>query len=294
MKPRADAFAGLSLRSARDRAAGLFADSGIADAASDATTLLCHAAGITCAGLIADGDAPLRPDQQKAYAACVERRLAREPVTRIVGRRGFWDIELRVAPDVLDPRADTETLVAAALEIFADRGHEPLRILDLGCGSGAIICALLDQFTAASGLAVDVSAAACSLTQDNAHLCGVASRLTVRQQSWHSGISGQYDLVVSNPPYIRTGDLPTLDPEVRNWDPLLALDGGADGLDAYRDLLRLTVPALNPGGWLLLETGYDQRPDVTTLLETAGWRAIRAFRDLGGHVRVLAARPPDK
>jgi release factor glutamine methyltransferase len=289
-----NAFASLTLLAARDRAAGLFADAGIEDAVSDATALLCHAAGITRAGLIANGDAPLPPDGQIAYAACVERRLAREPVTRIVGKRGFWDIELRVAPDVLDPRADTETLVAAALEIFADRRREPLRILDIGCGSGAIVCALLDQFAEASGLAIDVSAAACSLTRDNARLCGVAPRLTVQQQSWHSGISGQYDLVVSNPPYIRTGDLPALDPEVRKWDPVLALDGGADGLDAYRDLIRLAAPLLTPGGWLLLETGYDQGPDVTALLEAAGWREIRAFRDLGGHVRVLAARPPEK
>ncbi|MCC2096984.1 MAG: peptide chain release factor N(5)-glutamine methyltransferase [Hyphomicrobiales bacterium] len=286
-------FADLTLQAARDRAACVFADAGIEDAVADATALLCHAAGINRAGLIANGDALLAPERQPAFAACVERRLAREPVTRIVGKRGFWDIELHVAPDVLDPRADSETIVSTALEIFGARRSEPLRMLDLGCGSGAIVCALLDQFPEARGVAVDLSGPACALTRDNARLCKVMDRLLVEQKDWNSGLpSGHYDLIVSNPPYIRTGDIAGLDPEVHLHDPALALDGGEDGLNAYRSLAAVTAAHLDPAGWMLLEIGFDQSGDVGDILKAAGWHSIVAYRDLGGHIRVLAAQPP--
>ncbi len=285
-----DLPSGLSLQHARDSAAHSFEAAGIDTAREDATTLLCEAAGISRAGFIANAQTAMDERALRKFSEFAERRLGREPVTRIIGRRGFWTLDLEVAPDVLDPRADSETLITAALEILGSRKSAPLKILDLGCGSGALICALLQEFPQAHGTAVDISPAACALTRRNAAANSVADRLTVIQCTWQDCPHGPYDLLVSNPPYIRTQDMPGLDAEVRLWDPELALDGGADGLQAYRTLADQIPGLLTVGGWLIYETGYDQAARVTELLNLHGIRDLMEYRDIGGHVRAVVGQ----
>ena len=256
---------GASLQDARNWAAGRFADAGIEEARADAIALTCYATGLTQLDFHRQPDFELDAGQRALLHECVRRRLAREPLTRIIGRRSFWEIDLLVEPDVLDPRADTETLVRTALQLLGERPDRVLRIADLGSGSGAIICALLDQWSNASGIAIDLSPQACALTAANARACNVADRLTVLNRSWGPDLPGRFDLVISNPPYIRTADIAGLDPEVRLWDPQLALDGGADGLNAYREIAAIAPALLEPEGWLILETGYDQARCVSTL-----------------------------
>ena len=278
-----------SRRDAMARMTRAFAAAGIEDPAIDARLLLCAAARIDHVALIRDPDLPLE-EVADALEAMGRRRMAREPVTRILGSRGFWSLDLLVRPDVLDPRPDTETLVDAVLDLFGDRQAEPLRLADLGTGSGALACALLDVFEQGTCVAVDLSPAACAAARENLAQCGFGHRGQVRQGSWEAALPGDYDLVVSNPPYIPTGDIPGLDPEVRAHDPLLALDGGPDGLTAYRQIAALLPRLLAPGGAVVLEVGIGQADEVAALLTAAGLRDVGAKSDLGGIARAVIAR----
>lgn len=281
---------GASLQAARELAARSFEAAGIDSAREDATALLCAASGLNRAAFIANGQDLLNRQARERFAHFVSRRLLREPVTRIIGQRGFWTLDLEVAAGVLDPRADSETVIRAALEHVSDRKSGALRILDMGSGSGALICALLREFPQATGTAIDVSPAACGLTLRNAQTNGVADRLTVHHCHWRDCPAEPCDLIVSNPPYVRSGEMAGLQPEVRLWDPPLALDGGADGLDAYRALAALLPRLLAQAGWVVLELGYDQAASVSGLMHDAGFRDLRQHRDLGGHIRALAGR----
>jgi release factor glutamine methyltransferase len=216
-----------------------------------------------------------------------ERRLAREPVSRILGERSFWSFDLLVTSAVLDPRPDTETIIDSALDLLSARQSEALRILDLGTGSGAILCALLDCFEQASGIGVDISKEACAIARENLNRCELTSRAQIRNGSWDAAQPGPYDLIVSNPPYIPTADLVGLDPEVRLYDPTLALDGGTDGLTAYRDICALLPSLLAPGGLLLFEIGIGQGDDVSRLMAAAGLKSIASRGDLAGIERVV-------
>jgi release factor glutamine methyltransferase len=222
------------------------------------------------------------------YAA---RRAAREPVSRILAKRGFWTLDLDVAPNVLDPRADTETLVALALRLIANRRDEPLSFLDLGSGSGAILCALLAESPAAWGVAVDLSAPACDATRANLAALGLESRASVLRGRWAEAISGRFDVVVSNPPYVKSADIATLAPEVTLHDPALALDGGADGLACYREIAAELPRLLKDDGVALFEAGAGQIGEISAFLEIAGLEIAGVERDFGGHERAVAARP---
>ena len=211
-------------------------------------------------------------------------------MSRIVGKREFWGLSFAITPHVLDPRPETETLVEAALSILSDRRKDPLRILDLGVGSGALLCALLTEFDAARGIGVDISADAAEVAQGNLQACGLSLRAEIRVGDWTSGLEGRFDLIVSNPPYIATADLAGLPREVRNYDPRLALDGGIDGLDAYRQILPESRRLLAPGGWLLTELGPDQATDVSAIANQCGFAGIVSYQDLAGATRVLATR----
>ena len=215
-------------------------------------------------------------------------------MSRILGERGFWTLDLIVAPGVLDPRPDTETLIEAALSLVAEKRDAPLSILDLGSGSGAIVCALLSELPAARALAVDLSPDACAATAANLARCGLSDRAEVVQGRWAEALCGRFDLVVSNPPYVRTGDIAGLDPEVRLHDPAMALDGGADGLDCYRDIIRDQPRLLAEDAFVLFEVGFDQAASVAELLGAQGLQIERVARDAGGHERIVAARfaPP--
>ena len=267
--------------------ADAFAKAGIEDASIDARLLLCAAAGFDHVALIRDPDLPIEEEAAELALAMAQRRLAREPVSRILGERSFWSFDLLVTPAVLDPRPDTETVVDGALEVLGERQGEALSVLDLGTGSGAILCALLDVFPQARGLGVDLSKEACAVARENIARCELNQRGQVRQGSWDAGLPGPYDLVVSNPPYIETAALAGLDPEVRLHDPMLALDGGPDGLTAYRDIAALLPALVAPGGYAILEVGQGQAPAVMGLLTARGFADVRAKCDLAGVERAV-------
>ena len=282
---------GLTPQTSRRQAMRLLAEAftraGIDDATIDARLLLCAAAGFDHSALIRDPDLPIEEEAAELALTMAKRRLAREPVSRILGERSFWSFDLLVTPAVLDPRPDTETVVDGALEVLAERQGGALSILDLGTGSGALLCALLDVFPQAQGLGVDISKEACAVARENLSRCELAPRGQVRQGSWEAGLPGPSDLVVSNPPYIETAALAGLDPEVRLYDPPLALDGGPDGLTAYRNICALLPGLVASGGFAIFEVGQGQAEAVSALLSSRGFADVRAKRDLAGVERAV-------
>lgn len=267
-------------------AAQRLAAAGIEQSRLDARLLMQHASGFTHAELIAHmADAPGR-QVSDGFAAAVERRLAGEPVHRIIGRREFYGLELTVSPAVLDPRPETEILVARVLNDHADR-NEPLYFADVGTGSGAIAIALLANLAESRCLAIDISGDALSIARENACAHGLEARMELVAGNYLKGVDGNFDFIVSNPPYVRSGEIGGLAREVRNHDPHVALDGGADGLVAYRALMRDAAPLLNPSGRLYLEIGEDQAGDCSKLAGTMGWQVTDVVADLAGKDRVL-------
>ncbi len=256
---------------------------GIETAALDARLLLQFATDMRREEIVAEPDFIVTPDLAARFWSFVERRCAFEPVSRILGSREFYGREFQVTPAVLDPRADTETLIAAALPLA--RGK--CRILDLGTGSGAIIATLLAERPEALGVASDVSEAALGVARVNAEAQGVSGRLTLLRADWFDGIEGLFDLIVSNPPYIASAEIAGLAVDVRDFDPLGALDGGADGLAAYRRIAAGASGHLFPKGQVLVELGAGQEADVRQLFEAAGFGFKGQAFDLGGHVRCL-------
>ena len=270
--------------------ADAFAAAGLREPEADARILLEEACGLDRATLLREGATALgeAASELQIYAA---RRLAREPVFRILGRREFWGLDLAIGPAVLDPRPDTETVVLAALAaIGASRASR--RILDLGTGSGALLCALLSELPDALGLGIDHSPEACAVALINLDRCGLATRGAVREGDWGAGLAERFDLVVSNPPYIERSLIPDLDPEVRDHDPLLALDGGRDGFDAYRAIVPSLPGLLAPGGVAVLEVGAGQAASVAAMVRAAGLADVASRRDLGGHERAVIGRWP--
>lgn len=259
------------------------ADTGIDTAALDARLLLQAAAGLSREQLIADPDVIVGPEAAARFAAHVARRLRHEPVSRILGVREFYGRDFMVAPAVLDPRPDTETLIAAALPAMPSR----CRVLDLGTGSGAIIVTLLAERTDATGVAVDISAEALRVAEANAESLGVAARLTGLRSDWFAAVRGEFDLIVSNPPYIAAGTIASLSPDVRDFDPPASLDGGDDGLDAYRRIAAGASGHLTAAGRIIVEIGEGQDGAVADFFRTAGFRLDAAQADLGQRIRVL-------
>ena len=257
----------------------------------EARLALCAAADLPSAALIAAPEAPLGGAAARLEEFAV-RRVSGEPLSKIVGRREFWSLALSISPDVLDPRPETETIVETAVALFADRRRDELRVLDLGVGSGALLCALLREFVNARGLGVDISAAAAEVARRNVAACGVAGRADIRVGSWTDGVVGPFDLIVSNPPYIPTADIEGLSREVRHFDPRLALDGGIDGLDAYRAIFPEAARLLAPDAWLIVEAGAGQAGEVLAIAAKAGFLERATHRDLAGVERVVAARSP--
>lgn len=297
LKDQASAFAELSTATARGRArselAALFAHVGLPGGNLDARLLVCAACGIDHAGLVRDPEAPLG-----AAAAPLSRlaaqRLKRVPVSRLLGRREFWGLPFAIGPEVLDPRPETEGVVGAILDAIGGRRATPLRLLDLGTGSGAILCALLHELPGAFGIGLDRSAAACRLARGNAATLGLAGRAAFACGSWAEALAGRFDAIVANPPYIPRGALAGLEPEVRDHDPTAALDGGVDGLDAYRAIVPQLGRRLAPAGVAALECGHDQGEPVAAMLG-AHLAEVRVLKDLAGHDRVVVGMlpPPD-
>ena len=248
----------------------------------DAELLMAHALGIARDRLLLD---PARA-VPSIFADLVERRAAHEPVAYITGTRGFWSIDLAVGPGALVPRADSETLIDAAIAQVGDR--HPRRILDLGTGPGTLLLATLAQWPAATGLGIDASADALGYARRNAVALGIADRAAFALGDWADGITERFDLVLANPPYVATGD--ALPAEVRDFEPATALFAGIDGLDDYRRLAPQLGALLAPGGAAIIEIGADQAAAVTALLADAGLHAA-VHRDLGGRDRCLVATP---
>lgn len=244
------------------------------------------ALGLTGADLILAPEAPLG-DAAARLEGYAGRRSQGEPLSRILGRREFWSLTFAVTPHVLDPRADTETLVEAAVDALSARRGEALRILDFGTGSGALLCALLAEFPNAQGLGLDVSPEAAATARANVEVLGFGPRARVEAGDWGRGLAGPFDLIVSNPPYIRSADLETLGREVREHDPRLALDGGADGLCAYRSLAPEIARLLAFEGLFLLEIGEGQGDEVRALMRAAGLDPSISRADLSGRERVV-------
>ena len=290
----AELRAGVTRAAALSALRAAFAEAGLEDGAVDARLLLCAAGGFARTDLIRDPEQSLSAAALERLAPMAGRRAAGEPVSRILARREFWGLPLALSRDVLDPRPDTETLVAAVLTEFADRRAEPLRFLDLGAGSGAIICALLTEFGAANGFAIDVSAPAALQARDNLAACGLAKRSHVVVGSWATALSGRFDVVVSNPPYIARGAIGGLAREVRDHDPVLALDGGPDGLDAYRQIAPQLAGLLRPRGRFFLEVGAGQADSVAAIFGALGLTGPATYADLAGLARVVAGggEPP--
>ncbi len=254
--------------------------------AIDARLLLEAASGASRADILSDPHRLLTPEQIETLDGWLDRRERREPVARILGRKGFWKLMLAVTPDVLTPRPDTETLVEAALRDHAE--YERFSVLDLGVGSGAILLSILAERPHARGLGVDISDEALAVARDNAANLGLADRTALLRGSWTQGLDGNaFDLVVSNPPYIPSGDIDALEPEVAVHEPRLALDGGADGLDAYRALAPEVLRVLRPGGRFLVEIGWDQALAVSRLFRATGAAEVDVLKDLGDRDRVV-------
>ncbi len=260
---------------------------GLPQPADDARYLLAHALGVTRDRLILLGPDPMPDTAAQILDAALQRRLAREPVTRIIGTRLFWGRAFTVTPDVLDPRADTETLVAAALQ-----GPAPARLLDLGTGSGAIALSLLAEWPDAVATATDISRAALDVAAGNARALGVADRLELVLSDWFAAITGRYALIVSNPPYIAQAELDSLAPEVRNHDPAHALSPGGDGLAPYHIIAAHGANHLTPQGRILLEIGWQQGPQVMAIFARHGWQNLRLIPDLEGRDRVVVGEAP--
>lgn len=239
------------------------------------------------AGAGAEDDALLGEQAAADLDGYVARRLAGEPVWRILGEREFWGLTFKLSPATLEPRPDTETLVEAAVHSLRERRGDALSVLDLGTGTGCLLIAILSEFRQARGLGIDLSGEACKVAAANALANGVGDRVAFREGDWVKDLEGRFDLIVSNPPYIPGDEIPGLDVAVRAYDPLLALDGGIDGLVPYRLFARELTPFLAPGGIVIFEIGAGQEPDVSALMRAEGFRYHGARKDLGGHERAL-------
>ncbi len=252
----------------------------------DARLLLEAAGPVSRADILSDPHRALDANAEARLEDFVARRERREPVSQILGRKGFWTLMLNVSPGVLTPRPETETILDVVLPAFPP--ERAFSVLDLGVGSGAILLSILAERPRAKGLGVDVSEEALAVARDNAAQLGLERRTALLRSDWTAGLAeASFDLVVANPPYIPTADIDTLEPEVRNHDPRLALDGGPDGLDAYRLLAPEIVRVLRPGGMFAVEIGFGQAADVTALFQAAGAEALAVHNDLATRPRVV-------
>jgi release factor glutamine methyltransferase len=275
-----------TLLSAWKAATARLTQAGVESPTIDARLLLEAAAPVSRADILADPHRALDGDAEARLEAFVARRARREPISLILGRKGFWTLMLSVTPGVLTPRPETESLLDVVLPAFPQ--GRAFSVLDLGVGSGAILLAILAERPAAKGLGVDVSEDALAVARDNAAQLGLAGRAAFLRTEWTAGLAdASFDLVVSNPPYIPTAEIATLAPEVRDHDPRLALDGGEDGLAAYRELAPQILRVLRPGGRFAVEIGPDQAGPVTKLFLAAGADAPNVHLDLANRERVV-------
>lgn len=257
---------------------------GIVNARHEARLLLAHATGLSQATIIGYPEKPI--DGYEAFRRLVERRAGREPISHLTGRREFWSLEFEVTPDTLDPRPDSETIIEAALA-FSPNPNARIRLLDLGTGTGCLLAALLSMLPAAHGVGVERNPATAAVTHRNLSVLGLSDRSSIVVGDWASTLSGSFDLIVSNPPYIPSADIETLQPEVALFDPIMALDGGADGLDALRSVVSALPSLLGDDGIAVLEFGDGQSEAVAQFVVGQGLLVHEVRNDLSGTARCL-------
>ncbi len=265
---------------------------GIADPTTDARLLIGEVIGFSLTDFVLNGARPLQADEMHRIDALIARRESGEPVHRILGHREFYGLDFLLSQGTLEPRPDTEVLVNAALPYVraAVQRKDAARILDMGIGTGAICLSLLHAVPEATGVGSDISQDAIATARGNAERLGLAERFETIESDWFEHISGRFDIILSNPPYIRTDVIDTLDREVREFDPFIALDGGVDGLLPYRVIAEKAVDFLESGGVVGVEIGYDQMADVTAIFASKGYECANRVKDYGGHDRILIFR----
>ncbi|MBT4045200.1 MAG: peptide chain release factor N(5)-glutamine methyltransferase [Rhodospirillaceae bacterium] len=281
-------YIGSTLRQAHTGAGQVLRQAGVDDAMLDAGLLLAHAVQGDRLTLIKDPQRILSDVEALTFDQLITARAGRQPVSRLLGRREFWSLDLAVDAAVLDPRPDSETIVAAALAHLPDV-DAAYQIIDFGTGSGCLLLALLMERPGAWGLGLDLSPPAAALARSNARRLGLSRRAQFVVGDWGQSLSGQFDLIVSNPPYIPSADIPQLEPEVRCHDPALALDGGGDGLAAYQALVPELGRLLKPEGHVVLECGQGQISALEVIVEAAGLRVVDRHMDMAGIDRCLVA-----
>jgi release factor glutamine methyltransferase len=283
--------AGVSIEAMRRQLAGQFREAGFDSPELDARLLVGQALGLEHAALVAQSRRRLVHAETETIAALARRRLAREPVARILGRKEFWGLPLRLNADTLLPRPETETVVEVALAVIGERGKSaPLRIADFGTGSGALLLALLSELPAASGVGTDISQGALRCARDNAAALGLAGRAVFVSCDYGTALRGPLDLIVCNPPYVAEHELAGLAPEVRDFDPRRALDGGPDGLAGYRALAADAGRLLAPDGAIVVELGFGQSQAASAIFAAAGLAPQPPKHDLLGIPRALLIR----
>ena len=288
----AAAFAGQAIEAARRALAARLQSAGGDSAELDARLLVGHALGLDLTGMISAANRLLTSDESARLETLARRRLAGEPIARILGQKEFWGLPLTLSPATLVPRPDTETVVDLALEMLRTGSANPRpRIADLGTGTGAILLALLSELPDATGIGTDISDEALETATANAQHLGLAARASFIHCDYAAALTGPFDLIVSNPPYVQSGDIAKLAVEVRDHDPRTALDGGADGLDAYRALIPQAARILGPNAALVVEVGQGQAAQIEALMTAAGLAPHEAPRaDLAGIPRAVGAR----
>jgi len=269
------------------RAAGRLAAAGVDSSRREARLLFAHASGKSVEWIVAHNNDEIETPVQ--FENAVRRREAREPLSHILGEREFWSLSFQVNASVLDPRQDSETLVEAVLAQYPNPAAVP-RIVDLGTGSGCLLLSILSERPNAEGVGVDISESALSIARENASRFGLLARTAFVQSDWESALDESFDVVLSNPPYIPTAEIDGLAPEVARFEPRAALDGGADGLDAYRRIAAALPRILKPGGLLALEIGQGQDRSVPSLLRENGLRDLTLEKDLAGIPRCVLGR----
>lgn len=262
-------------------------EAGVDNASLDTRLLVAHALHCDRVSLISDPDCELSGEELKNISELIHRRANREPVARILGVREFWGMSFEMNHATLEPRPDSETLIQSVLDVIP-APSAPFSILDLGTGTGCLLLALLSEWREATGLGIDLSSDAVTQASINATNLGLATRALFRSGNWLEGIDDRFDLIISNPPYITTQEEEKLQPEVKNFDPPLALYGGDDGLDPYRAIIPLLSQKLRPQGLVFFEVGQHQAQCVASLLRDAGFRSVSITCDLGGIERVVS------
>jgi release factor glutamine methyltransferase len=278
-----------SVGAAIEHAASALTKAGIDEPRRRARALLATALDLSTAEIFAHPERLLNPAQRARLSAMLDRMLAHEPLSRIVGWREFWGLEFLLSADTLDPRPETETVVDSVLARLPERDRS-YRFLDLGTGTGVLLLALLSEYKAASGIGIDIAPSAAGTARDNAERLGIGARAQFVAASWAAALTGRFDVVIANPPYIERAAIADLPPEVRRYDPMRALDGGADGLAAYRAIAAELRRLLPPGGLFATEIGQGQASAVTAILTRHGLRVDGIASDLGGIERVVIAR----